>query len=192
MHPLLAAHLRKKATFTEAELAAIDAVGKPFALKRKERLLEPGNICRFEAFITKGVLRSYTTDAKGSEHTNQLAFEDHWVGDLYSSATNTPSMLCIEAIEPSEGVLFNRADMEQLYQTIPAMNTVMRILLQNAYVALQRRHNATLSISAEERYLHLLNYQPNIIQRVPLVHIASYLGITPESLSRIRRQLKHA
>ena len=188
MYPLLHANFISKAPLTADEFALIEAVVKPVKLKKKTKLLTNGEVCRFSVFVNKGCLRSYSTDKKG-EHIVQFAFENNWIGDLYSYITETASHLTIEAIEDCELLYMYKKDMEQLYRQIPFMERIMRLQFQNAYVAVQRRLNATLSITAEERYIALLAAQPDITQRVPLLHIASYLGIAPESLSRIRKQL---
>lgn len=174
---------------TEPEFQEIESLAKQVTIKKKSRLLTEGEICNYAVFVNKGCLRSFSVNSKGVEHIVQLAFEDNWISDLYSYVSELPSILSIESIEDCELLLFYKKDMELLYEKIPAMERWMRLLLQNAYVAVQRRLNASLSITAEERYAELLHSHPDITNRVPLIHIASFLGITPESLSRIRRQL---
>ena len=188
MYPLLYANFISKAPLTADEFALIEAAVKPVKVKKKTKLLTGGDVCRFSIFVNKGCLRSYSIDNKG-EHVVQFAFENNWIGDLYSYITETASHLTIETMEECELLYLYKKDMEQLYVQIPSMERIMRLQFQNAYVAVQRRLNATLRITAEERYTALLRSQPDIAQRIPLLHIASYLGIAPESLSRIRKQL---
>ena len=158
-------------------------------VSKKQNLLNHGSVCRFVAFINKGCLRSYSVDANGIEHITQFGVENHWIADLYSFLNQTPATLNIEAVEDSEVLLLDFSNLEKLYKSIPGLERYFRILFQNAYTSTQRRLNSTLSISAADRYNELITSYPELIRRVPLIHIASYLGITPESLSRIRKRL---
>lgn len=189
MYERLRHNISRKVTLTNSEFEAIESVARKVSLKKKTKLLTEGEICQYTVFVNKGCLRSYSVNNKGAEHIIQFAFEDNWISDLYSYVAESPSLLTIESIEDSELLLFYKGDLENLYNKVPMLERWMRLLLQNAYVALQRRLNASLSITAEERYAELFYSHPDIASRVPLIHIASYLGITPESLSRIRRQL---
>ncbi|WP_423147492.1 Crp/Fnr family transcriptional regulator [Rubrolithibacter danxiaensis] len=189
MFELLKANVNRRVQLTDAEFETVSGFFKVRVLKRKEYLLTAGDISYFSAFVNKGCLISYYLDEKGIARVIQFAIEDHWVGDLYSLITHKPSEIYIEALEDSELLILSANDQEKLYQEVPKMERMFRLLVQNAYVATQRRLNSALSISADERYLELLKKYPGITQRVPLAHIASYLGITPESLSRIRKQL---
>jgi CRP-like cAMP-binding protein len=139
--------------------------------------------------VNKGCLRCYSVDSSGKEHVVQFAIEEWWISDLYSFFTNEPSTFNIDALEDSELLLLEQNSYERLLQEIPAFERLFRKLFENRLIANERRINATLSDSAEERYLSFLKNYPSIAQRVPLTQIASYLGITPESLSRIRAEL---
>ncbi|MEM8909560.1 MAG: Crp/Fnr family transcriptional regulator, partial [Bacteroidota bacterium] len=154
-----------------------------------EYLLKSGEVCRHLVFIKKGILRSFTIDSRGHENIWQLAWEDNWIADLYSFIGQTPAQLYIEAIEPTELLLLSQSNLDSLYQEAPLMERFFRKLYEKAYLVAQQRIDAALHNSAEDRYRNLLEKQPNILKRVPLIYIASYLGITPESLSRIRRQV---
>jgi CRP-like cAMP-binding protein len=189
MNTLLYKNLQTRSNITPAAFERIERVVTERKLKKKEWLLREGEVCTTVAFVNRGCLRSFSVDARGSERVWQLATEDHWIADLYSFTTQKPSELTIEALEASDVLLLHHRDVEPLLREIPALETYFRKLYQNAYVATQQRLNAAYSASAEERYRELIEHQPQIIRRVPLLHIASYLGITPESLSRIRRQL---
>ena len=158
-------------------------------VKKKKNLLNEGEICRYLYFVEKGALRSYTIDKEGNEHVIQLAIEDYWIADLSSFVTQSPGTITIEAIEDCEVLLLPNLELERLYDEIPSLGTFFRKLYQRAYVHLQARLHASHSTVAEERYLELIRLQPKINARIPLTHIASYLGITPESLSRIRKHL---
>lgn len=157
-------------------------------LRRRQYLLQPGDVSRYECFVTEGCLRQYYIDDKGVEHTLMFGFEDYWIGDMYSFLTGKPSRYNVEAIEDSTLLLIEKQRLEQLYDEIPELNRFYRILLQNAYIAMSDRISQTLTMTAEERYHAFLHRYPQAEQRLSLKHIASYLGITPESLSRIRGQ----
>jgi CRP-like cAMP-binding protein len=121
----------------------------------------------------------------------QLVIEDHWVADLASFVTQTPGKIVIEAIEDSELLLLPHLELDCLLEQIPQLEKYFRHLYQRAYVSLQQRYNSTVSNTAEDRYRLLISEFPQIATRIPLIYIASYLGITPESLSRIRKQIFH-
>ncbi|RFM30356.1 Crp/Fnr family transcriptional regulator [Deminuibacter soli] len=190
MYALLRENLSRKANFTEEQFEQIEqAVQEEVRVKRKTKILSEGEPCNNIWFVLQGCFRTYTIDAKGLEHVIMFSFQDNWVNDLYSFTTGRPTLMNIEAIEDSVAIRFSKEGFEHLYAAVTPLERVMRLQIQNAYIALQRRHYATLSSSAEERYAELLQSQPGISQHVPLIYIASYLGITPESLSRIRKQL---
>jgi CRP-like cAMP-binding protein len=189
MFERLRQNIANKVLLTDEEFTNIIPSFKQKQLKKKERLLSNGAVCDFVVFVNNGSLRSYTIDEKGSEHILQFAFENYWISDLFSYLAEVPSSLNIEAMENTEVLYISKTAMEALYQKVPKLERFMRLQIQNAYVALQKRLNATMSASAEDRYLELMQVHPDILIRVPLIYIASYLGVTPESLSRIRRQL---
>ncbi|GGH81794.1 CRP-like cAMP-binding protein [Filimonas zeae] len=189
MYNRIRENISRRVSLSAQELVEIENCARKVALKKKSRLLHSGEVCNYLVFVNTGAVRSFSADNKGVEQIVQFAFEDNWVSDLYSYVSEAPAILSIESMEDSELLLFYKEDMEKLYQTIPALERWMRLLLQNAYVRLQRRLVLSLSMPAEERYAELLQSYPDILNRVPLIYIASYLGITPESLSRIRRQL---
>lgn len=158
-------------------------------LRKKQFLLEEGEVCTRECFVNNGCLRMYTLNEKGQEHIMQFATADWWIGDQYSFLTGEPSAYFIDALEESEVLLIEKDKLEQLYTRVPAFERFFRIAFQNSYVALQRRILAGLSQTAEEKYLDFMNRYPDLEQKIPQHQVASYLGITPESLSRIRKQL---
>lgn len=189
MSHLLRTNIETKVKLTDEEFEMIARVLRPKVVKRKKDLLRGGEHCRFLAFVEKGCLRSYSVDKKGVEHVIQIATEDYWIADLASFLSGRPGNLFIEAIEESHLILLYGEDLENLYKKIPALDRFFRILYSHAYVSTLDRLNHSFADSAEERYQKLLINHSNITHRVPLIHIASYLGITPESLSRIRKQL---
>ena len=189
MASLLFDNFNKHSRITPDEFMQIEQVLIKRFVKKRKNLLNEGDVCRYLYFVEKGALRSYTIDKDGNEHVIQLAIEDYWIADLSSFITQTSGTMTIEAIEDCEVLLLPNLELEQLYDTIPSLGTFFRKLYQRAYVHLQARLHSSQSISAEERYLELIRMQPKIGARIPLTHIASYLGITRESLSRIRKHL---
>jgi CRP-like cAMP-binding protein len=158
-------------------------------LRKRQYLLQEGDVSRYMAFVEKGALRSFTVDEKATEHIIQFAFEGWIVADLYSFITGEKSNYNIEAIENSELLLITKPDLDELIKNIPRLLHYFYLLIQNAYVTLQQRIAGSMSLSIEENYTNLLNKYPEIIQRVPQHMIASYLGITPETLSRVKKQM---
>jgi CRP-like cAMP-binding protein len=158
-------------------------------LRRKQFLLEEGEVCRFECFVNSGCLRQYYLDDKGDEYIIQFAVTDWWISDQYSLLTGLPSQCFIDALEDSEVLLIEKSILEGIYAKMPKFERFFRIAFQNSYVALQRRILANISQTAEERYRSFCQQYPEIEQKVPQRQIASYLGIKPESLSRLRKQL---
>lgn len=189
MFELLLTSIASKVGVSQEELNLCKSYFTPKRLRKKQFLLQEGDICTRLAFVEKGALHAYSLDSKGGVHVIQFAFEGWWIADLYSFFTEEPSSLTIEALEDSEILMLDREQHHLLLKKAPAYETYTRILYQNAYVALQRRLEGTLGLTAEEKYTRLLEQHPSILQRVPLHLIASYLGVTPETLSRIRRQI---
>jgi CRP-like cAMP-binding protein len=188
MYELLFQKLREKILLTEEEEQLCKSFFIPKKLRKKQYLLQEGDVCRYIAFTEKGMLRSYTVDEKGNEHIMQFAFEGWWISDQFSFLTGEPSVYNIDALEDSELLLLTRPAEEQLLEKIPRFERYFRLLIQNNLIATQRRLVSSLSHSAEEKYNQLIEVCPTIPQRVPQHMMASFLGITPETLSRIRKQ----
>jgi CRP-like cAMP-binding protein len=182
-------NLNKYSRITEEDFGLIAEVLSKRFLKKKRALIEDGDICRNLFFVEKGVLRSYSTGNDGTEHVMQLAIEDHWIADLSSFITQKPGTLTVESIEDSEVLLLPYSQIDHLCARIPQLEIYFRKLYQRAYVNMQLRHNLVQSKPAKERYEILIRDNPQFAARIPLIHIASYLGITAESLSRIRKQV---
>ena len=161
----------------------------PKKLRKKQYLLQEGDVCKYIAFVEKGALRSYTVDDNGGEHIFQFALEGWVISDLYSFLTGEPATYNIEALEDSELMLISKTAQEELLTKLPKYETYTRILVTNAYIALQRRITSVISLSLEERYKNLTALYPDIIQRVPQHMIASFMGLTPETLSRVRSRM---
>ncbi len=189
MFELFFEKLNEKISLTDTEKDIFRSLLIPKKLRRKQYLLQEGDVCKYTAFVEKGALRSYTVDEKGSEHIVQFAVEGWYIANLYSFITGEPATNNIDAIEDSELLLITRPSQEELMKKVPQYEKFIYLQMQGAYVALQRRLTAMISMTTEEKYTNLLNTYPNIVQRVPQHMIASYLGLTPETLSRTRRQM---
>lgn len=189
MYELLFQKFAEKIQLTNEELELCKTFFTPKKLRKKQYLLQEGDACKYIAFVEKGMLRSYTVDEKGHDHILQFAFEGWWISDQYSFFTGEPSIYNIDALEDSELLLLTRQAEEQLLTKIPTFERYFRILIQNSLIAMQRRVVGSMSKSAEERYGELVSSCPTIPRRVPQHMMASFLGITPETLSRIRKQI---
>lgn len=158
-------------------------------VKKDEFLVSQGEISEHTFFVEKGLLRMYSIDKNGKEHLIQFAPENWLISDRGSIFFNQPSMYFIEAVEDSEIVEFNQEFFQKLREVHPNVSIKNDFLLHNHILNLQKRVNQLLGATAEERYLDFIKVYPNVFQRVPQWMVASYLGITPESLSRVRKEL---
>lgn len=156
---------------------------------KKELLAEEGTQCNYIYFIEQGSAYSFITDVKGDKHAIQFALEGYWISDLYSFYSGRKSIYTIETIESVKVLMLNKESFEKACCSIPMIDRFFRILIQNAYVALQYRLAKTNSEDAEHRYAEFSKKYPDFTQRIPQYLIASYLGIKPQSLSRIRKEL---
>jgi len=182
-------HISRCAAVSADELSIFNSRLKPLFVKKKTLLLRQGEVCRFEAYIVKGCVKKYYIDENGDQVILQFAVEDWWISDIGSFSEQRPSNLFIEAFEDTELLTIDFDSKQKLFTEIPNLERVFRIMVQRAYSVLESRFYATVSHSAESRYLEFLSKYPTIPQRVPQQQIASYLGITPESLSRIKKRL---
>ncbi len=176
----------EKIQLSDAEKELIKSFFQPKKLRKRQYLLQEGDVSKYVAFVEKGMLRSYTINEKGNEHIIQFAFEGWWINDMYSFITGEPSTYNIDALEDCELLLLSQQAEEKLFERVPKMERFFRMLLQNHMIATQRRLVSSLSRTAEEKYNELVESCPTIPQRVPQHMMASFLGITPETLSRIR------
>lgn len=162
---------------------------KPVSFSRKQFVLKEGEISHFTSFVCSGCLRSYFLDENGFAHVLQFAVEDWWIGDMHSMLYQKPSQLNIDALEPSAVLQIHQDDLEELYVRIPKLERFFRILTQASMASLQQRIVAGLSKTATERYLDFRRQYPFLEGRLPQHQIASFLGVTPEFLSIIRKKL---
>ena len=190
MFELLSQKFEEKIQLTEEEKELSRKFFTPKKLRRRQYLLQEGDVCKYVTFVEKGLLRYYTVDERGQEHITQFAFEGWWISDLLSFLTGEPSTYNIDALEHCELLLLSKAAEDEMLERIPKLERYFRILLQNNLIATQKRLASSLNQSAEERYSELIQSCPETLpQRIPQHMLASFLGITPETLSRIRRQL---
>lgn len=191
MYESLLKYINQHATkpLTENEVELVKSAFLPKKLRKKQYLLQEGDVCKHFAFIVKGAMRQYSVDNKGIDHIVYLSIENWWVGDRESFVMLTPSVYNIDAWEDSELLLITRADLLKLLSHVPAMAEMGRLMDEKNSIAMQRRLNASISFSAEKRYEDFENSYPDFIQRFPQHMIASYLGITKETLSRVRKQI---
>jgi CRP-like cAMP-binding protein len=189
MPQVLRAHIQRYVPVSNIEFEAIYQAMKREVYKKRETLVVAGTPCEYFYFVISGSLRTYTTDDRGHEHIFHLAFEDWWASDLFSFISGDAAFFTIEALEDTEVLAIHRDDYEVLLSNYPKFERFFRLLMQNAYVASQKRTMDIMSLSAEKRYLDLVQRYPQMELRVAQHHIASFLGITPEALSRIKRGL---
>lgn len=175
--------------FSPEDMVVFNELLKPKVIKKKQLLLREGEVCNFEAYIVSGCLRTFYIDENGSEVILQFSVEDWWVSDIGSFHDRTPSLLYIEAIEDSELLTLNPTSKEELLTRVPQFERVFRLMIQRHLSALERRLIRTIAKTAEQRYVEFIKQYPKIALRVPQHYIASYLGMTPEFLSKVRRRL---
>ncbi|CAN5371606.1 Crp/Fnr family transcriptional regulator [soil metagenome] len=190
MHKNLFAYINRhiSSPLTSEAEALIESAFQPKKLRKKQYFLQEGNVCKYVGFIVKGSMRQYTVDEKGVEHMVHLYIENYWAGDRESSIMLTPSVYNIDAWEDTELLIITRAEMLELIEKIPALAEMIRLMDERNAIANQRRLSSTISNSAEKRYEEFADNHPQFIQRFPQHIIASYLGITKETLSRIKKQ----
>jgi CRP/FNR family transcriptional regulator, anaerobic regulatory protein len=156
--------------------------------KKKELILQEGDVCKYAYFINSGCLRYYY-NVDGKENTAQFFFENGWYTDYDSFLTGKSTKQNIETLEKSELLLISSKNLQQLYIEIPKFERFGRIMAENAFLGIRQRNEMLENQTAEERYLTLMNERPKVFERIPQHYIASYLGIKPPSLSRIRKRI---
>jgi CRP-like cAMP-binding protein len=154
-------------------------------IKKKHFLSQEGDLSKGPVFVTDGILRSYTIDKNGFEHILQFAPPGWWMADMFSLVTNQPGTLSIDAIDNTEVLLLPKKALDKLYNDIPAFERFFRILAEKALVTFQQRLMASLSLTAKERYADFCRLYPSLIECLPQKQVASYIGVTPEFLSKM-------
>lgn len=187
MFDLLQKHIARYVTIDEQELQPFFESLTHKKLRKNQYLLQEGEICKSDYFVIAGGLRQYQVDNKDREHVIHFGFPDWWIADRYSQITQTPSNYFIQAQEPTEVFQIRKKTLDELYRKIPKLESYFHKVLQQAYATEQGRI-LLLQQSAKERYKGFLKHYGHIEQKLSQQHIASYLGITRETLSRIRSQ----
>lgn len=159
-------------------------------VRRKEFLLKEGAVARHISFIHSGVLKAYYLDVKSDENVIMLATDGWWITDMYSFASGNAAMQSINAVEDSAIFQLEKNDFNHLLTKVPAFERFFRILMQNAYIREQVRVIQNLAMPAEERYMNFLEKYPYLVKRVTQKQIASYIGVSPEFLSAMRKRMK--
>lgn len=158
-------------------------------IKKRSFLLQEGDICNFDAFILKGCMRSFYANKDGNEINLSFSIEGWWVSDLQSFTDQVPSELFIEALEDAELLMLDYRGKIELLDRVPKFERFFRLLLQRNLASLQCRWHASVSHSAEQRYISFMEMYPHIAQRVTQTHIAKYIGVSPEFLSKMRSSM---
>lgn len=180
--------LSKMIEFNETESMAFKSILRQRKVKKNEHILVEGDVCNFGIFVAEGCIRYYYL-VDGVESTGNFFFENDWYSDFESFLYGKPSLLNIEALEDCVVYLAYKDDFEKLVSEYPVFNAFLRIMMERTIKGLTGRNMAMSLLSHEERYLHFVKYCPKVVERVSLKYIASYLGIQPESLSRIRTRI---
>ena len=186
---LLFSNISRHISLSPEEVAFFTSLLKLKSLKNGEFLLREGSICKYESFVIRGCVKTYYLDENGFEHIIDFSIEEWWADDLYSLLTQTPSKSNIKAIEDTDIIQISKPDLELLYQKIPKFERFFRILFQNAYISQRDQINQALSASAEERYILFMKQKPYAEKRFSQKDIASYLGVTPQFLSALKKRL---
>ena len=173
----------------EEERSVLETDFKERKIKRRQFILQEGDVSKLNTFVVEGCFKMYMIDGNGKEHNLQFAIENWWIGDIGSFHTEQPSKLYIEAIENAVILQINKEDQLKLFVEYPKFNRIFRVITENALVSTQRRILQNISSTAEERYLDFMERYPHFFNRISNVQIASYLGVTPEFLSTIRKRL---
>ncbi len=188
MYDQILQNVSRYVTLSPQEAAFFTERLRKKTLRKRQYLVQAGEVYRQESFVTKGCLRAFYADSQGGEFIIQFAVEGWWISDLGSLFHGTPASCHVEALEPSELWQIDYAALEEVYEKVPKFERFFRLLIQNGYLSLQQRIIGAMSQPAEERYAAFVEKYPDIEQRVPLYQIAAYLGITPSFLSTIRNQ----
>ena len=182
-------HFNKRVPLTAEERELIQNYLTLKKLRKRQYLLQEGDVCKSVAFVEKGALRLYKVTEDGTEHIVQFALEGQFLTDLYSFFVNEPSIYNIDSIEDSELVLITRSASDELRKLSSKYQEFIFQETSEAYIQLERRMTSVISLSLQERYQELTTHYPNIIQRLPQHMVASYMGLTPETLSRVRKKI---
>jgi len=182
----LIAHINKFVKLDEQEASLVCEDVSLIKVKKKQFILKADEICRANYFVSKGCMRLYFINRNGQEQITQFGLEDWWITDYSSLETGQPSIYYIQAIEDAELISLSKKTMEELLQKVPKLERYFRIIFQKAHTASMRRFEYLRDQTDEERYRQFISLFPGFVQRIPQYMLASYLGFTPQFLSKIR------
>ena len=188
MFSSFAQYLQSKIPITDSQLQFVRQIVAERHVDKGEILLHANDVCQYIAFVVKGCLRSYVVDAKGREHVIQFAPENYWISEQISLLNQEPSMYNIDAVEDTDFLAVPGNIFDELARIVPEARSFVNRLQLNSLRSFQKRLVSHLSETGEQRYAIFIKTYPQLALRLPQKMIASYLGVTPESLSRIRRQ----
>lgn len=186
---LLLRSIEKHVQLNEPEQHRILLAFTNLQLKKREYFLRAGEVCKQVAFVLNGCLRSYAVDEQGIEHNLQFAPEGWWITDMNSIINGSAARLNIDAIEDSQALLLSREQQQTLLKEVPKLERFFRIISEKSMAGSHKRLIDQVSVNAQTRYLNFCEQYPGLIQRLPQKQIASYIGVTPEFLSKIKADL---
>jgi len=181
-------HIRRYIDLSESEVLTLNKYLESTSFKKKEFVLHESNVCRNLYFVEKGCLRMYFINEKAVEQIVQFALDGWWISDFQSFINNRPSDYCIQTIEPSKIISINSNKLDELLSELPKLEKYFRIVMQKELAGAQLRSKLLYEMSKEEFYKHFCTSFPEFVQRVPQYMIASYLGLTPEYVSELRKK----
>ncbi|APZ47965.1 hypothetical protein BW723_17410 [Polaribacter reichenbachii] len=187
LHDQLKQNIQKSVEISKSDLESICQNFKHSIVKKGDFLVTQGKVCKFEGFVNEGCFRIFTIDQKGNENTLYFAVKGWWLMDVDSFMNQTPSALNIQALEDSEILSITKIDKEQLYKTKPIVEKLFRVMSQKALIAWQKRLIQNHTLTAKERYYHFIEKYPKMVSKLTDRQVSSYLGITHEFLSKIKR-----
>ncbi|MGE0589249.1 MAG: Crp/Fnr family transcriptional regulator [Cyclobacteriaceae bacterium] len=189
---LLITHFNSFLPLTEEETSELQKRVSQKTVKRRQFILSAGEVCKHYNFIVEGCFKMYKVDETAKEHNLHFAVENQWITDIGSFHSEQPSQLYIEAVEPSIVLQISKSDLIHFYEHSIKFNRIFRVMIEDEFVRLQNRLLQTISTTAEQRYLEFIEQYPDLFNRISNVQVASYLGITPEFLSNIRKKLSQS
>lgn len=189
MTELLCEKIKEYVALKDKDIALLDTYFKSDKIKKGSFLHRDGEITQYATFVQKGLFRTFIIDEQGVEHILQFAMSGWWTGDLASFISRKPSRFNVEALEDSDILFISKKSWDSLLEEVPFYLDYHRKLLERSLIATQERLLESYSVDAKKKYLHFLKTYPDVLQRVPQYMVASYLGMSRETLSRVRRQL---
>lgn len=188
MYPNFIAHLKKYISLNDDEVQLLLSNVKPLTTQKKDFLIQEGQICKDNYFVEKGLLRMFFINNKGIEQNTQFALENWWIADYMSLTMQTASHFYIQAVEASTVIAIEHHKQDHLFKQLPQLEHYFRLMMQRAYAAAQMRVKFFHVYSKEENYRQFVSLFPEFVQRIPQYMLASYLGLTPEYVSELRKK----